>query len=375
MGAGDRRMTIAAVLLAALLAWGLWEGARHRRALERIPLRVLVNGTRGKTSVARLTAAALNEAGIVTCAKTTGSQARHIGPDGTETDYRGHRAASMMEQLAFFRHAAAGGAQAVVVECMAIAAENQRAMARMLVRPTHVLMTNALVDHVEEIGDSVKVTAQTLALSVPAGARVWAGSDDFLDTLPQAVRAAPDGNSAFVHSLGYPAHPANVGLVLAFTQALGIPEETARRGMRSARPDAGMAGPFRLGQCTVHNAFAANDVQSFLQMLGTASEAEAPLVLLYNHRADRAYRLKLFAQAIRSAAAQPAAIGVTGEGAAAAARLFARHAGRACERVRDPVAWAAAHAGTPCQLVCFGNIRGAGMRLVEYLMKEDGRDA
>ena len=75
-------MTIVIAVLAALLVLGVTENMLHRRALERIPIRILVNGTRGKTTVTRTIAAALNAAGIRTYAKTTGSAARRIDPDG-----------------------------------------------------------------------------------------------------------------------------------------------------------------------------------------------------------------------------------------------------------------------------------------------------
>ena len=48
----------------AFLAAGVAEKALHRRALRAIPIRMMVNGTRGKTSVTRLVAAALREAGL-----------------------------------------------------------------------------------------------------------------------------------------------------------------------------------------------------------------------------------------------------------------------------------------------------------------------
>ena len=51
-------MTIVIAVLAALLVLGVTENMLHRRALERIPIRILVNGTRGKTTVTRTIAAA-----------------------------------------------------------------------------------------------------------------------------------------------------------------------------------------------------------------------------------------------------------------------------------------------------------------------------
>lgn len=141
-------MTIVIAVLAALLVLGVTENMLHRRALERIPIRILVNGTRGKTTVTRTIAAALNAAGIRTYAKTTGSEARRIDPDGTETEYRAeNRPVSIMEQLPFVRLAVRGKAQAIVVECMAQRIENQFLMADKLIRPQYVVITNAYVDH------------------------------------------------------------------------------------------------------------------------------------------------------------------------------------------------------------------------------------
>ena len=161
-------MTIVIAVLAALLVLGVTENMLHRRALERIPIRILVNGTRGKTTVTRTIAAALNAAGIRTYAKTTGSEARRIDPDGTETEYRAeNRPVSIMEQLPFVRLAVRGKAQAIVVECMAQRIENQFLMADKLIRPQYVVLTNAYVDHADEIGRTEEETVHTLAQSIP----------------------------------------------------------------------------------------------------------------------------------------------------------------------------------------------------------------
>jgi UDP-N-acetylmuramyl tripeptide synthase len=70
------------VLIAYLLAERILLGRRRRR----IPLRIAVTGTRGKSSVVRLIAAAMREAGLSVLAKTTGSQPILIHPDGEEEE-------------------------------------------------------------------------------------------------------------------------------------------------------------------------------------------------------------------------------------------------------------------------------------------------
>jgi UDP-N-acetylmuramoylalanine-D-glutamate ligase len=65
---------VAIAFLCLILAWLVSERARHERRLARIPIRVHVNGTRGKSGVTRLIAAALRRSGIPTVAKTTGAR-------------------------------------------------------------------------------------------------------------------------------------------------------------------------------------------------------------------------------------------------------------------------------------------------------------
>ena len=71
-------------LLLILIILGIIESNSHHLAISKIPLRIHVNGTRGKSSVTRLIAAGLREGGIKTIAKTTGSSPRFIDKDGND---------------------------------------------------------------------------------------------------------------------------------------------------------------------------------------------------------------------------------------------------------------------------------------------------
>ena len=66
-------------ILAAILSYLIGERMLHMRRLRRIPIRIHVNGTRGKSSVTRLVAAALQKNGIPTLAKV-----RALGIDKVE---------------------------------------------------------------------------------------------------------------------------------------------------------------------------------------------------------------------------------------------------------------------------------------------------
>ena len=71
------------LLTTGLAAYGVWEWRRHARNVARIPIRVHVNGTRGKSSVTRLIAAGLRAGGVRTFAKTTGTMARRCSREAS----------------------------------------------------------------------------------------------------------------------------------------------------------------------------------------------------------------------------------------------------------------------------------------------------
>ena len=84
-----------------LLIAGLVEQRGHHRRLASIPERVVVNGIRGKSSITRLCAGALRGGGLRTVAKTTGTAARFVLPDGTEEPvHRKFGLANIVEQIA-----------------------------------------------------------------------------------------------------------------------------------------------------------------------------------------------------------------------------------------------------------------------------------
>src|SRR5512139_3652667 len=101
-----------------MLALLYWERLARDRALAAIPIRIHVNGTRGKSTVTRYIAAALREGGVRTVAKTTGTAPRLILPDGRERAVRRRAPASIREQLWLLREAHRLQATAVVIECM-----------------------------------------------------------------------------------------------------------------------------------------------------------------------------------------------------------------------------------------------------------------
>lgn len=357
-------------LLFVVLVWFLTESLVYHRKLKKIKLRVLVNGTRGKTSVTRLLAAALRASGLRVCAKTTGSEARWIMPEGEELDYRKGKPPMLIEQKAFLRFAEKNRADAIVVECMSLRAENQKAMARQLIRQHYTLITNAYIDHVEEIGWSKEETVQTLALSIYSKSITISGERDFsafTGNILLPVKNVPDECFSYFK---FPVYPENIDLILTLTDALGISRETAMEGMRKAKPDIGMHGLFKLGKMDIYNAFSANDAHSFIQAAKSFSKGE-PYLLLYNHRADRPYRLRLIIKALCQSGMLPERIAVMGEQAKQAARFISKKTGLSVDAVQYPRRWIENYRGNSSRLLCAGNIKGDGYAFLEMLLEEE----
>lgn len=160
-------MGLLAVIAAGLLAAGLGEARAHRRALGAVPLRVHVNGTRGKSSVTKAIAALFRELGKKAVGKTTGTLPVVIEPDGTERRIGRRGRTRVQEQVRILRYAAAAGADAAVLECMAVDPVLQWVCEHVFVRSHIGVITNVRRDHFEEMGRDLEEIARSLANTVP----------------------------------------------------------------------------------------------------------------------------------------------------------------------------------------------------------------
>lgn len=297
--------------LIGILGLGVAERLARDRAIRAVPIRIHVNGTRGKSTVTRLIWSALREAGIPAIGKTTGTAARLLLGDGSERPVVRRAAPSVREQLAVMRLARRSGARAAVIECMALAPELQWISERDMVRATIGVITNVRRDHTEIMGDTLDEIAATLGNTIPRSGILVTGEDRFLDAFRRrsarlqtrvvsATRAAHD----LAASESAPAWlAADLAVALTVTRELGIPDPVARRGFALAPPD---PGTVREGRVQVNgsllrwlDATAANDPESLRALADPApaqSGGRGPDIFVYNHRADRGARLACFAR-------------------------------------------------------------------------------
>ncbi len=353
--------------LAVILAAGLVERLLRDRAHSGIPIRVHVNGTRGKSTVTRLVAAALRAHGVPTLARVTGTEARVVLPDGTERPVRRLGPANVREELRFLLLARRLGVRAVVVECMAIRPDLQHAAERDMVVSTIGVVTNVRTDHTEVMGESLPEIAASLAATVPRGGVLVLGAPDFAGLFREraaglgarvVVAGPPPGASAT------PWLDENVATALEVTRLLGVPDDVALRAMSAAPPDPGAFHEHTASvagrEVPVLDARAANDPESFALLCGGSAalrEAGRPVLAVFNHRHDRPDRLRRFAPAL--AALPDAHVLLTGDRPAWSLARASRHAGGAAfrfvpvSRLREAVQASGARA-----IVLCGNTRG-----------------
>ena len=247
----------------------------HLRALKRIPIRIHINGTRGKSSVTRLICAGLREAGFSVLGKTTGSDPRILDLEGKDRKIHRLQKPSIGEQVRFLRYFGQFRPQAVVLECMAVQPQYQWITEQHMVKSTHSVITNARLDHVEEMGHRLRDIAMSLSNTIPFKGNLFTAEQDKLDIFNEvAAKRGTEVNAVTDHGVSHDdmmgfnhiEHPENVALSIAVCESLGVSREKALVGMRKAQPDPGALRIWDLEMDGRHfslvNAFAANDPQS-----------------------------------------------------------------------------------------------------------------
>lgn len=304
-------------LLAVVIGLGVFEFLLHTRQISSIPIRIHVNGTRGKSSVVRLIAAALREHGLRVYAKTTGSLARFIASDGSEFPVYRPGTTNVIEQLRILAVAAREGADAVVIECMALQPFLQSLCELKMVRSTHGVITNAWPDHLDVMGPTGRDVALALLGTCPVGGTLFTCEREELPLFeevcadrgsavvvvgPEAAAAVRDEEMA---RFSYLEHKENVAIALAVAESLGVPRRVALNGMVQAAPDAGALSEFEVDFFGRHvvfvNGFAANDpiATERIWNLTLARHPDARTrIMVINCRLDRPDRSRQLGEAL-----------------------------------------------------------------------------
>ena len=305
---------ILSVLTLILLIIGAIEFWQHQNSLTAIPLRIHVNGTRGKSSVTRLIAAGLRAGGLRTFAKTTGTAPRVIDSQGKDRIIHRLRSASIGEQVRLMRFFAQEKPDAVVMECMAVQPQYQWISEQQMVKSHIGVITNARPDHLEEMGPTLDDVRLSLANTIPFNGKMIVGENDMVETIASVAKSrntdlnASDESTILEDDLrdfSYLEHPQNVAVALEVCVEAGVDKKTALDGMKKVKPDLGALVVHRLefgnGPILFVNSMAANDPVSTLQIWNFVERrypVEGETCVYLNSREDRRSRTRQLLQLI-----------------------------------------------------------------------------
>jgi gamma-polyglutamate synthase len=309
----DLVLVVVAAAMLVLLLVGVLERRRHRANLAKLPLRISVNGSRGKSTITRLLTGALAEGGYRPLGKTTGTEPKLLfGWSGEDEDIRRRpEGPNIAEQRSVVRRAVKEEADALVSECMAVDPEYQLTFHAEMVDVNLLVICNALEDHLDEMGPTAADVAEVFAASIPAGGKVVVTPEPHLPTYREAAEqrgaelVVADPASVTEEQLRGHQHlvlPDHVALVLAITRDLGIPDDLSLRGMRNAPADPYAMRVTEIGDASdpafFVNGFAANDPASTLAVWDHIADRDLPsdrLTVIVNCREDRMDRTQRFA--------------------------------------------------------------------------------
>ncbi len=293
------------LLFGYLLVIMLWwrEYAIHKKNLKRLPIRIQVNGTRGKSSVTRLIAAGLRGGGMSVISKTTGTLPRFQIDNRTEFPIRRLGQGNIIEEVRIVKEAVKRKPDALVIECMALIPEYQRIEREKLIQPTIGVITNVRADHLDVMGPTILDVAYALTNTVPRGGYFFTAEKEFLWVFEKRARemntkviftSPEEVKDEEMDGFTYLEHKENVALALAVCQHLGIKREDALFGMKNSIPDPGVLRVYKVREgnkeIRLINALAANDPDSskkIAEMVFNKYAGQGTLILLVNLRADR----------------------------------------------------------------------------------------
>ena len=296
-------------LVFALCIAGILEYQFHLKSLSLIPLRIHVNGTRGKSSVTRLVAAGLREGGLRTFAKTTGTAPRVIDSEGKDRIIHRLRLPSIGEQVRLLRYFSVQKPDAVVIECMAVQPQYQWIAEHKMVKSHIGVITNVRPDHLDEMGPTEEDVARSLCNTVPVNSVLITAEDQKPDILREVSK---HNSTRFIKSdessiqkkeldgFSYMEHPSNIAVALDVCKLVGVNRSTALKGMHKVQPDAGALVAWNLDMNNKNvrfvNGMAANDPVSTLQIWNFISEKfvtdEETTCVFFNSRDDRPVRTR-----------------------------------------------------------------------------------
>jgi len=314
--AGENNLSYLLLAIFALFLYWHIEYRFYLKKLKQIPIRIHVNGTRGKTTVTRMIASGLRKGGLKVIAKTTGTIPSLILEDGRELFIFRRGRTNIKEQCRIVSQASKKSADAVILECMAIKPELQWISEHRLIQSTIGVITNIRLDHLEDLEKPrIEDVAHSLKMTIPLRGKLVTSDKKFLPFLISEARKVgtevifadpsevPDELVQITPHMNF---RENIATALKVCTLLGVEKKTALQGIREVKLDPGALRIFKTlmeGKIVYFvNLFAVNDLSSLRIVWSRLKESdlirEIPAIAILNIRQDRMLRCVQFAKVL-----------------------------------------------------------------------------
>tara|TARA_B110000014_G_C20107726_1_gene582845 strand:+ start:765 stop:1928 length:1164 start_codon:yes stop_codon:yes gene_type:complete len=293
------------LLIGLLLILGIIEFKVHTSNLSKIPIRIHVNGSRGKSSVVRLIASGLRAGGLKTVGKTTGTSPRIIDENGNDKYIHRLRSASIGEQISLIRRFSKLNPDALVIECMAVHPQYQWISEHKIVKSTIGVLTNVRPDHLDEMGISIDQITKSMGNTIPFNGVMVTSENKQTAILKEISKNrqsdfytsdSEELTNDEISNFKYLEHKENINLAIKVCKLCGVDRKTALKGMENCTPDPGALTVWKIKnqnrKFEFINAFAANDPESTLKTWDMVNERlnRNKFAIFLNTRLDRQYR-------------------------------------------------------------------------------------
>ncbi len=304
-----KELLFAGGCLILFLLYLLGEKVYLASKIKKIPLRICITGTRGKSTVTRLIAGILRENGRKVLAKTTGSRPVMIFPDGSEKEIQRQGRPSINEGKDVLKAATQIGAQALVVEMMGIRPETMRVESNRLFQPHIMVITNVRLDHQEQMGTSRENIAASFASAIPKQCLVFTPEKEFFPVYEEIacrmnskiLRAPGKNNNKSVEKESFETFTkSDIQLTLSLAEYLDIDRHMALSGIKKSRSDIGSLKAWLSTDSSLPkvscfiSAFAANEPESTGMILDYLKKKDVfkgkKRIALLSFRKDRGER-------------------------------------------------------------------------------------
>ncbi len=255
--------------------------------------RILVTGSRGKSSLVRMICAGLIAGGLDVRGRITGVLPRELSRVGERRIVR--NAPAHVEEMRWWLGQVSRGTGAVVMENAAVNPDLQ-CLAAAWLEPTLTVWTNARPDHQDQWGEGSGCAEAALLRGIPDGGVLALGAElaaspSLMEKLKKrsgSLAVAPRAGGFLV---------SNRVLALAALESIGFAGEVVRRAVEELPPDIADFRVFEIPEsgALLAAAFSANDPESTEMLFASLGWRVEETSLLYADRGDRRARLKSFA--------------------------------------------------------------------------------